>query len=125
MRLTVFSILSLGIVLISAAWADDVDAQQARSLSSSDALTAAGLSDGLSAENSGLNSDERFGLMRPWAEANSWNAEPTAQSFCYKIRRYLVERDDRNSDSTHIIGYSQCQRASRYSLKGIAPSPLK
>ncbi len=125
MRLIVLSILFLGVVLLSTAWADDVDVRQARSLTSPDVLTAAGPSGELSGENYDLGSDERFGLMRPSTEGNAWNAESAAQDVCYKIRRYLVERDDPQSDSTHMTGYSKCQRASRYSLKRIGPSPLK
>jgi hypothetical protein len=36
---------------------------------------------------------------------------------CYTMRSYLVARDDKNSDSTHPVGYSTCQRASQYRLK--------
>jgi hypothetical protein len=121
MRLTVLSILSLGIVLVSTAWADDVAAQEASTVTSSNTVTERSISGEPSTENSDLSSDERFGLMRPWAEANAWNAEAATQNLCYNIRRYLVERDDPYSDSTHITGYSKCQRASRYSLKKIAP----
>jgi hypothetical protein len=40
-------------------------------------------------------------------------ADPT----CYAIRSYLVARDAKDSDSTHPVGYSTCQPASRYHLK--------
>ncbi len=36
---------------------------------------------------------------------------------CLKIRSYVVARDDRNSDSTHMVSYSTCQPAERYGLK--------
>ena len=36
---------------------------------------------------------------------------------CYKIRSYLVARDNKDSDSTHPVGYSTCQASSRYGLK--------
>lgn len=118
MRWTVLSMLSLGIVFVSAAWADDVDAQQAKSLTESSALIAGSE---LLPQNFDRTSEESFGLMRPGAEPDAWNSEATGPSLCYKIRRYLVERDDRDSDSTHMIGYSKCQRASKYSLKKVSP----
>lgn len=36
---------------------------------------------------------------------------------CYKIRSYVVARDDKDSDSVHPVGYSTCQPASRYRLR--------
>jgi hypothetical protein len=36
---------------------------------------------------------------------------------CYTIRSYVVERDDKDSDSTHLVRSSTCQRASRYQVK--------
>jgi len=36
---------------------------------------------------------------------------------CLKIRSYLMARDSRGSDSTHLVGYSTCQPASRYRLR--------
>jgi hypothetical protein len=36
---------------------------------------------------------------------------------CYKIRSYVVARDNRESDSVHPVGYSTCQPASRYRLR--------
>ncbi len=50
-----------------------------------------------------------------------------ADATCYAIRSYLVARDAKDSDSTHPVGYSTCQPASRYHLKsaekGAASSP--
>lgn len=37
--------------------------------------------------------------------------------YCLKIRSYLVARDSKNSDSTHLVGYSTCLPASRYRLR--------
>ena len=120
MRWTILSILSLGIVLVSAARADDVDVQQAKSVTESSPLVAGSE---LLPQDFDRRSEERFGLMRPWTEPDGLNSDATAPSLCYKIRRYLVERDDPKSDSTHIAGYSKCQRASKYSLKKVAPLP--
>jgi hypothetical protein len=36
---------------------------------------------------------------------------------CYTIRSYVVARDSKDSDSTHMAGYSTCQPASRYAIK--------
>jgi hypothetical protein len=40
-----------------------------------------------------------------------------ADSYCLKIRSYLVARDSKTSDSTHLVGYSTCLPASRYRLR--------
>ena len=40
-----------------------------------------------------------------------------ADRYCLKMRSYLVARDSRNSDSTHLVGYSTCLPASRYRLR--------
>jgi hypothetical protein len=36
---------------------------------------------------------------------------------CYTMRSYVVARDSKDSDSTHMTGYSTCQPASRYRVK--------
>jgi hypothetical protein len=36
---------------------------------------------------------------------------------CYTMRSYVVERDSKDSDSTHMTGYSTCQPASRFRVK--------
>lgn len=40
-----------------------------------------------------------------------------ADRYCLKIRSYLVARDSKNSDSTHLVGYSTCLPASKYRLR--------
>jgi hypothetical protein len=45
------------------------------------------------------------------------DARPGDDTFCYKIRSYVVARDSKDSDSVHPVGYSTCQPASRYRLK--------
>jgi len=69
----------------------------------------------------------------PFAEANPVNPlrlnEPLqfadaprslpADTTCYVISSYVVARDKKNSDSTHIVGYSTCQPANRYRLKSV------
>ena len=46
---------------------------------------------------------------------------------CFTMRTYVVARDSKHSDATHLVGYSTCQKASRYRLRTtqiqeIAPS---
>lgn len=40
-----------------------------------------------------------------------------SDAVCLKIRSYLMARDRKGSDSTHPVGYSTCQPASRYRLR--------
>ena len=40
-----------------------------------------------------------------------------ADHYCLKMRSYLMARDSKNSDSTHLAGYSTCLPASRYRLR--------
>jgi hypothetical protein len=51
------------------------------------------------------------------------NGEYTADSICYSIRSYMVARDDKDSDSTHPVGSSTCQPASRYAVKKALVEP--
>jgi hypothetical protein len=36
---------------------------------------------------------------------------------CYRIRSYIVSRENRDSDSTKLVGYSTCQPSSKYDLR--------
>lgn len=47
------------------------------------------------------------------------DARPGDDTLCYKIRSYVVARDNKDSDSVHPVGYSTCQPASRYRLKKV------
>jgi hypothetical protein len=38
------------------------------------------------------------------------------RNFCLKLRTYVVARDASQSDSTHLVGYTDCQPAARYDL---------
>jgi hypothetical protein len=51
------------------------------------------------------------------------DGEYTADSICYSIRSYVVARDDKDSDSTHPVGSSTCQPASRYRMKKALVEP--
>jgi hypothetical protein len=43
---------------------------------------------------------------------------------CYKIRSYVVARDNKNSDSVHPVRYSTCQMGSKYHLKTTQAPPV-
>jgi len=43
--------------------------------------------------------------------------ESDADTTCYSIRSYVAARDSKDSDSTHLAGYSTCQPTNRYRLK--------
>ena len=43
---------------------------------------------------------------------------------CYTMRSYVVARDSKDSDSTHLTAYSTCQRASKYRLKTTEQRPV-
>ncbi len=42
---------------------------------------------------------------------------------CLTMRTYVVARDNKHSDSTHLVGYSTCQPALRYGLKKVDSAP--
>jgi hypothetical protein len=71
---------------------------------------------------------------RAKALANKMLVSPDGQlaldNTCFAIRSYVVARDSKNSDSTHLVHYSTCQPASRYRVKTIelkeqTPKPLE
>ena len=43
--------------------------------------------------------------------------QDSEDSLCYTIRSYVVERDDKDSDTTHPVRSSTCQPSRRYALK--------
>jgi hypothetical protein len=66
-------------------------------------------------------SNARTLLLGPEADAgmilSDLGGELDADIDCLKIRSYVVARDSKDSDSTHLVRYSTCQPASRYRLK--------
>ena len=42
---------------------------------------------------------------------------------CYRIRSYIVSRENRDSDSTKLVGYSTCQPSSKYELRITGEDP--
>ncbi len=51
------------------------------------------------------------------------NYPSLADNTCYAIRTYVVARDEKDSDSTHPVRSSTCQRANRYHLKNADAHP--
>jgi hypothetical protein len=66
-------------------------------------------------------SDTHTFLLGPEADAgmilSGLDGQLDADIDCLKIRSYVVARDSKDSDSTHLVRYSTCQPASRYRLK--------
>jgi hypothetical protein len=46
-----------------------------------------------------------------------FNGQLDDDTTCYAIRSYVVARDNKDSDSTHPVSSSTCQKASRYRVK--------
>lgn len=42
---------------------------------------------------------------------------------CLKIRSYVMKRDSKNSDATHLVGYSTCQSAKKFQLRSVVETP--
>lgn len=42
---------------------------------------------------------------------------------CLKIRSYVMKRDSKNSDATHLVGYSTCQPAKKFQLRSAVETP--
>lgn len=67
------------------------------------------------------------GVLTPRALANPEVANSVSGTTCFYIRSYLVARDSKDSDSTHLVGVSTCQPSRQYSLKttDLHPHPLQ
>ncbi len=50
-------------------------------------------------------------------------AEKLNGNTCYSIRSYLMARDSKDSDSTHLVSTSTCQPAQQYGLKTTDSKP--
>ncbi len=53
----------------------------------------------------------------------SIHIEENRDSVCYTMRSYIVARENRDSDSTKLVGYSTCQPSSKYELKITVADP--
>ena len=54
----------------------------------------------------------------------SIHIEEKRDSVCYTMRSYIVARENRDSDSTKLVGYSTCQPSSRYELRITVEDPI-
>jgi hypothetical protein len=65
--------------------------------------------------------DSRTLLVGPEADAgmilSGLDGDTDGVTTCLKIRSYVVARDSKDSESTHLVSYSTCQPSSRYQLK--------
>jgi hypothetical protein len=57
------------------------------------------------------------GVLTPRALANPEVASSMNGTTCFYIRSYLMARDSKESDSTHLVGVSTCQPARQYGVK--------
>ena len=53
----------------------------------------------------------------------SLRIEAESDIVCYKMRSYIVARENRGSDSTKLVGYSTCQPSSKYELRITVEDP--
>jgi|SRR5882724_7790974 len=49
---------------------------------------------------------------------------PNVDATCFTMRTYVVQRDDRDSDTVHPVSYSTCQPSPRYEVK-VTRRPVK
>jgi hypothetical protein len=61
-------------------------------------------------QNPGPNADSKTQVLNALRQIPGDNT-------CLKIRSYQVARDSKDSDSTHLVGYSTCLPASLYQLR--------
>jgi hypothetical protein len=77
---------------------------------------------------------DQFQLSPRPDEDNPWHIIPepeflapilASDATCYSLRTYRVTRDDPESDSTRLAGYSTCQSAAGFRVKDIGDSPVQ
>jgi len=49
--------------------------------------------------------------------------EALADNSCFAIRSYVMARDSKDSDSTHLAGYSTCVPSSKYQVREVVGRP--
>jgi hypothetical protein len=54
--------------------------------------------------------------FKPWPQPRARVLNQN-DATCYSIRSYRVKRDDPESDSTRLVGYSTCQPSNRFQVK--------
>jgi hypothetical protein len=60
--------------------------------------------------------DEHDWTFKPWPQPHA-RVLTQNDATCYSIRSYRVKRDDPESDSTRLVGYSTCQPSNRFQVK--------
>jgi hypothetical protein len=60
------------------------------------------------------DADKFLSMTDPKTSETEKSANDTA---CLFIRSYVVARDNKDSDATHLVSYSTCQPGSRYGVK--------
>jgi hypothetical protein len=60
--------------------------------------------------------DEHDWTFKPWPQPHA-RVLSQDDATCYSIRSYRVKRDDPESDSTRLVGYSTCQPSNRFQVK--------
>jgi hypothetical protein len=60
--------------------------------------------------------DEHDWAFKPWPQPHA-RVLSQNDATCYSIRSYRVKRDDPESDSTRLVGYSTCQPSNRFQVK--------
>ncbi len=69
--------------------------------------------------------DHRKVLFIPDATQHGFFISPDLTSndvTCLKIRSYVMKRDTKDSDSTHLVGYSTCQPARKFQVRTVEGS---
>jgi hypothetical protein len=56
-------------------------------------------------------------LISPDSQGLYSPRESSRETVCFTMRSYLVARESRNSDSTHLVGYSTCHPAAGLELR--------
>jgi hypothetical protein len=49
--------------------------------------------------------------------------EALADNSCFAIRSYVMARDSKNSDSTHLVGYTTCVPSGKYQVRTVVGTP--
>ena len=64
-----------------------------------------------------------FDLHNLGSNLGSIHIKEERDNVCYTMRSYIVARENRDSDSTKLVGYSTCQPSSKYELKITVEDP--
>ena len=132
MRFT--GLLAFSLVLSLFAWVSVVAASNQTSPASPEVVKASPVQSAAHADTAAPSStsadsfDKRYGILRSDPDSDTDLFSTPAQRYfsrmkreedgtCLKLRTYKVARDDRDSDSTHLVDYFTCQRASKFQMR--------